>query len=304
MRKALGALIGLAFVFAGCGSAGTGATSAVPLGATAAPIPDSVKNQTLIYVTIGKSVSVFAYPSGKLVQTLPLVSEPDDICSDSNGNVWIPEPSKYFTTGYLLEYAHGGTTPIATLDEAYPPEACAVDPSTGDLAVVNDQGSIAVFPDAQGTPTYYSGGSAVPCCSVSYDNSSDLFFAGYTGSALSVGWLRKGASTLNSFRLRPRQRPKSGLAWDGQYLVVAVNPVYMFKYAIYGTHGKKVGTLSLDIHKMADFAIRGSLLVATDDYTSAVDYFHYPSGKPIKVISGVHGNGVTISVPPGSARTR
>lgn len=299
MSKALGALVGLALVFAGCGSAGTGATSAVALGATAASIPDSLKSQTLIYVTVGKDVSVFAYPSGKLVQNLPFPNELGDICSDSNGNVWITEPSKYsYRSGYLTEFAHGGTSPIATLDDAHSPVACAVDPSTGDLAAVNDQGSIAVYPDAQGTPTYYSSGNVYPCCSVCYDNSSDLFFTGYVESALGVGWLQKGQSTLNSFRLRPNERPKSGLAWDGQYLVDAVNPVYMYKYAIIGTHGKKVGKLSLDIHKMAGFAIRGSLLVATDDYTGAVDYFHYPSGKPIRVVSGIRGYGITISIPP------
>jgi hypothetical protein len=296
------------FILAGCGGAGTGATGAVPLGATAAPIPDSAKRHTLIYVSSDDSdVYVFAYPSGKLVQTLTGFESLGDICSDSNGNVWITNgATDTYKSGTLIEYAHGGTTPIATLDDAHLPDACAVDPSTGNLAVVNGNGaaSVAIYANAQGTPTYYAGGSLYGFFTASYDSTSDLFFTGYLDqNLLGTGWLQRGASALSSFTLKPHIFPHEGLQWDGQYLVVAAHTTDTNKYAIQGTMGKKAGSLSLPICCMGHFAIQGSLLVATDGGMGVVDLFHYPSAKPIKVISGVsEPNGVTISVAPSEPR--
>jgi hypothetical protein len=277
------------------------------MGATVAPIPENAKKHTLIYASSDHhDVYVFAYPSGKLVQTLTGFESLGDICSDSNGDVWITNgASDTYRSGYLVEYAHGGTTPIATLDDAYLPDACAVDPSTGNLAAVNGNGpaSVAVYADAQGTPTYYSGGSLYGFYTASYDSTSDLFFTGYLDSLkLGTGWLQKGASTLSGFRLKPHMFPHDGLQWDGQYLVVAANTTFINKYAIHGSVGKKVGSLSLPISRMEHFAIQGSLLAATDVTNATVDLFHYPSGKLIKAIDGVGAIGVTISVAPSTPR--
>jgi hypothetical protein len=290
------------FIFTGCG--GTGTT--VPQSAPAAAIPDKAKSNTLIYVgSDDDDVYVFAYPSGKLVQTLTGFYSVGDICSDSNGDVWITNASESYKSGSLVEYAHGGTTPIATLDDAHEPLACAVDPSTGNLAAANGNGaaSVAVYADAQGPPTYYSGGSVYGFFSASYDSTSDLFVSGYVDSLkLGTGWLQKGASALSGFPLKPNTFPHAGLEWDGQYLDVAANPEFINRYAIHGSMGKKVGSLSLGFPRMEHFAIAGSLLVATVG-SGTVDLFHYPGGKPIKVISGVtEPTGVTISVAPSGAR--
>jgi len=295
------------FAFAGCGGAPNGTPGALPLGGPALPIPDNAKNKTLIYVSSDdNNVYVFAYPSGKLVQTLTGFYSVGDICSDSSGNVWITNASESYKSGSLVEYAHGGTTPIATLDDAHEPLACAVDPSTGNLAAVNGNGaaSVAVYANAQGTPTYYSGGSLYGFFTASYDSTSDLFLTGYLDSMkLGTGWLQKGAATLSSFRLKPNTFPHAGLQWDGQYLLVAANPEYINKYAIHGSMGKKVGSLSLGFPRMEHFAIDGSLLVATDGDNGTVALFHYPSGKSIKVIDGVsEPNGVTISVAQSEPR--
>jgi DNA-binding beta-propeller fold protein YncE len=36
------------------------------------------------------------------------------------------------------------------------PRGCAVEPTTGNLAVADNQDNITIYPDAGGTPTYYS----------------------------------------------------------------------------------------------------------------------------------------------------
>ena len=55
-------------------------------------------------------------------------------CSDANGNVWITNAFQdSYAGGTLVEYAHGGTAPIATLEDQgyFVPVACSVDPRTG-----------------------------------------------------------------------------------------------------------------------------------------------------------------------------
>ena len=86
-----------------------------------------------------------------------LYSGPDGECSDKVGNVFITIQGEK-----IVEYAHGGTKPIATLnDPGYYPNACSVDPTTGDLAVANvsgptkHRGSLAVYKHARGAPKFF-----------------------------------------------------------------------------------------------------------------------------------------------------
>ena len=63
--------------------------------------------------------------------------------------------------GEMLEYPHGGKTAITTLSDPQTPAACAVDPTTGNLAVANSDGNgpyygeLAIYGDGQGQPTLY-----------------------------------------------------------------------------------------------------------------------------------------------------
>ena len=63
-----------------------------------------------------------------------------------------------WSDGLVLKYKHGGTKPIETLSDNQFPVACAVDESTGDLAVVgqpnpakNYNGEAAIYPGGQGS---------------------------------------------------------------------------------------------------------------------------------------------------------
>ena len=70
-------------------------------------------------------------------------------CSDSKGNVFISGGTE------VVEFAHGGTTPIATYSIAYyPATGCSVDPESGSLAVVNE-GWVSVFPPGSQNATSY-----------------------------------------------------------------------------------------------------------------------------------------------------
>jgi hypothetical protein len=76
-------------------------------------------------------------------------------CADANGDVFIVESLS------INEYAHGGTQPIATLsDPSGYGFGCAVDPTTGNLAVVNDGSryistDVLIYHNASGEPVGY-----------------------------------------------------------------------------------------------------------------------------------------------------
>ena len=73
------------------------------------------KSQGLLYVSSYRTddVYVFSYPRGRLVGTLAGFNGPDGECVDSAGNVWITNTLQ----SQQVEYAHGGTTSIATLND-------------------------------------------------------------------------------------------------------------------------------------------------------------------------------------------
>ena len=98
----------------------------------------------LIYATGGcGGICVVSYPAGKLVDSISVSGELGGDCADSAGNVFVTNNTE------VLEYSHGGTSPIATLslrgDDA---AGCSIDPGTGNLAVVFSESgaNVAVFP--------------------------------------------------------------------------------------------------------------------------------------------------------------
>jgi hypothetical protein len=95
------------------------------------------KAQRLLYVSDTENNAVYVYgaSSNKLVGTLGGFERPLGECVDAKSNVWIVDSAA------LTEYAHGGTTPIGSISMydfyagGYHPYSCAVDPTSGDLAI-------------------------------------------------------------------------------------------------------------------------------------------------------------------------
>ena len=131
-------------MLAGCGGSQppTGAPGSMPQTSAIAThadrgkswmLPGSSSGSDLLYVVGRKgAVYVLTYPQGKLVGELglPYAVNSGNICSDKNGNILVPDVYE------IVEYAHGGTQPVATLNDIYYYSlACSVDPTTGNLAV-------------------------------------------------------------------------------------------------------------------------------------------------------------------------
>src|SRR3984957_15336884 len=113
------------------------------------------KNQNLLYASTPRGLYVFSYPIGRQGGGIN-APDPAYLCADKDGDVFLTQ----YMDSNVLEYAHGGAQPIATLPVPGFPWGCSVDPTTKNLAVMDEAsegaGNVAIFKDAQGTPTIYS----------------------------------------------------------------------------------------------------------------------------------------------------
>ena len=111
-------------------------------------------------------IDVFSFPAGELVGEITTSSEEhaEGLCSDSSGDVWVLGWTSNGQSFYD-EFAHGGTRPLKGIIAESVPNGCAVDSSTGALAVANfddftvagHRGDLAVYQGGQGTPVDYYG---------------------------------------------------------------------------------------------------------------------------------------------------
>ncbi len=289
----------LAIVSGGCGGPQSAignlsalSQAALPQAATPAGRGD------LLYVsdTETSDVYVFSYPKGKLVRTLTGFTDPAGECVDKSGDVFITNTG----ASNILEYAHGGSTAVATLnDPGYFPTGCSVDPVTGNLAVTNfstsnsGPGNVILYRHAKGKPTGNYMDSAIDNMLLcSYDNAGNLFLDGLSqGNAFQFAELRKGGTSLFNVKLNQNIQNAGGVEWDGTNVAVgdqATNVIYQF--AITGKKGQKVGSTPLSgATEVFQFWIDGSKVIGPNAYGADVGIWHYPAGgSAIRTIGGLY----------------
>jgi hypothetical protein len=313
----LGLTTAVIFALAGCGGAGT----TVPQGATAQSrahqvgkswmLPGSASGD-LLYVAGRKgAVYVISYPQGELVGevSLPAALNSGDLCSDGNGDIFVPDEDK------IEEYAHGGTQPIAALDDEYVANACSVDATTGNLAVTNSesgsggQGNVAIYPDAQGAPTYYSDSNIYNPEFCGYDNQGNLF----VDADGPFAELPSGSRNFTNITLNKTNIAYGQIQWDGKHITVtSQNANKIYRLSISGSTGKVVSTTHLKgpgREATSQSWIQGSTIVAPigpgqDD--NRVGFWDYPRGGSAFTILnlGHHAQviGATVSVAPSGPR--
>jgi hypothetical protein len=255
----------------------------------------------LLYV-VGGGVYIISYPKGQLIGTITNIRDPQGACSDKNGNVFITA----YITENVLEYAHGGTTPIAKLEDfGYYPLGCAVDPTTGNLAVANQAGmggaggNVAIYTNAKGKPTYYNTYNSAWCA---YDQHGDLFVVS-TGGSLSE--MPAGSKSFIPISLSVSGQ---GIQWDGQYLAL-VNPSskVVYRVAISGSSGTVVATVKFSglIQSLGyDFLLVGKSIVMPfalkQFYFLKIGVWDYPHGGNVEKTIHPSGGGnyysLTLSV--------
>ena len=240
------------------GSAGALGRAAKAPGVAKSWMSPDAKNQDLIYVSDSATYDVYAYSLSKekLVGTLTDQNNPAGLCADRKGNVFVTQLYGH----QIVEYRHGGTTPIGTLsDPGYEPGACSVSWWTGDLAVANivsdefTQGNLVVYPKAKGNPTTYSppGGASGDWFSVndigySVEPAGDLYFAGTCNSAFCAGVLPNGSSTAENITLAVSPQSPGTVQFDGIHMTFAdQTDGTIYAYTFSGTKGAEVYSTTL-----------------------------------------------------------
>jgi hypothetical protein len=291
--------------------ASAGGNAAVPMRSVAA-FPRSwfsrdAQKSDLVYVSDDGTNDVYAYSYKKrtLEGTLAGFNSPSGLCADASGDIFVTN-----TNGQdVLEYAHAGTTPIATLSDANEyPVACSVDPGTGNLAVANvfggsQLGNLAIYTGARGTPVTYSDPDIGFLDFVGYDNEGNAFVDGNdeSGSGFVFAELPKGSSTFTTIALSFPIGYPGNVMWDGTFITVAdaiSNTIYRIE--VTGSTGKSAGKTALHgAFEVNQYWIFGSKVLGADTGNADVGYWPYPrSGTARKSIDGLEQPyGVTISDP-------
>ncbi len=313
-RHASGVLVAVALL-AGCGAPQL-APSSQPLG-TPAIHPDhnpswmspDAKNHDLLYISdFGTDdVDVYSYPKGKLKGTLTGFAAPHGECVDAAGNVFVVNTGAYD----ILEYPHGGSTPIADLsDSGWYPLSCSVDPKTGNLAVTNqslgsDAGSVSIYKRAKGSPKLYTASNIFFYYFCGYDDKGNLYVDGNTNhtNAFEFAELPAGGTTFKSITLGQSFQIPGGVQWDGKHVAVgdrrapSSQGTEIYEFAISGSTGTEVGSTPLDgSSDVMQFWIQGPKVIGPNSAGSVI-FWRYPKGgAPRKSIGGLSAPaGATVS---------
>jgi hypothetical protein len=254
------------------------------------------------------NVYVFNYSSGTLVQTLTGFQSPQGMCVDNSGNIYITDAN----AADIVEYAHGGTSPIKTLSDSGEPTACSIDSRTGNLAVSNLKDFVSIYKHAKGTPTNYLAPYPVNFCA--YHTHGNLFIAesGFPGILVAV--LPSGGKSFENVNLDMHLGPgfPAGLQWYGYELVIAATGPEnypccgrIYTLIIKGTSGRVAGSFHTRT-TINDFLVYGPV-VATTTGGKDVRFYDYPEGNgPVQTIvePGYSSFGVTLSVAVSRSRRR
>ena len=300
-RYALTTWAAAAGLLAGCGGSQPpiGAPGAMPQSKTilARPHGATSSGSDLLYVSSYRldSVYVYSYPQIELVNTLTGLDGTMGLCSDQAGDVFITN----LYANDIVEYAHGGTTPIATLSEdpseGSGPRGCAIDPLTGNLAVANSGtgNDVAIFPNAAGTPTYYKPANIYSGYFCGYDGHGNLFVDG-TSSGPSSGFafaeLTKRSGTFGRLKLDHRIEEPGAVEWDGTYMTlgsIGRESSVIYRVEVSGAKGTVVGTTQFKGAKeVGQYSLQRSNVVAPfavhEDRVVMVGSWNYPVSAKVK----------------------
>lgn len=262
----------------------------------------------------GNETYMLSFPKGELVGSF---AGDGVVCPDNAGNVWLAGYPDRYVSKELAEFAHGGETPIKTIDVPGVPNDCAVDPVTGDLAVVFGKGQVYIYGSASSAPRTFTTNFGIGSCT--YDSSGNLFVLGgrpkgYGGIAV-VAELAKGAKNFKRrWGYRNDTGNTSGIGWDGTYITIGTGVFMTPAVARFSVRGKRLkeqkglGSGLRGITFIDAYWTQGSKLILTDSggggRPASIYVYAYPAGgRPIKkiwqnVVPGLVETSVTVSLAP------
>lgn len=296
---------------AGCAHA----VSLPSLAAGNAAVKHDTSSQDLLYVANEPgTMKIYSYPGLELQASITF-DETDGLCTDSAGDVYVT----VHNTGKIVELAHGSTKFKRVLKlppGIFGPVGCAIDPTSGDLAVTTNFSGVLVYTHAAGTPMIYHDSDFDHYNYCAYDANGNLYVDGSYGSASSfrfkLATLPKRAKAMVTLGLHVRPNDPGGVAWDGKYVDVsdAYNPI-IYQYVVAGSAAREAHLIHLG-HRAYDvlqFTIYQSQLIAPNNPCgsfrkgpNAVLIYPYPGGgKPHEILrKGVYCPEAVVVSPAGS----
>jgi hypothetical protein len=238
-------------------------------------------------------VNVLSYPNGKRLGKLTGFDRPRGECVDGDGNVYVTNEG----ASNVLEYAHGGTTPIDTIpDPGQNPYDCAVNLNEGNLtghfAILNistttgGRGTVTVIGgQAEGTYKLNMFSSVKFLSYTQQQNVGNLFVDGTNSS----GGFQMAILGPHRNKFRPVTMPHSigapgGIQWDGKYLAVGdqngpSGTTVVDRFGIRNGNISFVDTVPLS-SSVDQFFTDGKTLVGPSSLGATVYFWDYPAGGP------------------------
>jgi hypothetical protein len=274
-----------------------------PMPAARSGMLAGTQNEDLLYVANGTVLDVYTYPEGSFVGALGGFRQASGECVDKKGDVFITD----FSAAEIVEYEHGGASPVATLsDYGERPNDCSVDSRTNDLAVTNLTSGVAVYEyrsdGRYGLPKAYTDAHLDGFNYCGYDDLGNLFVDGSHDGGLGLAELLAGRKTLTNVKLEHQLgtwRP-GAVQWDGKYLSISIGGIKrsdILRLSIRGKLGIVVGATTLDrAEQVEPFWIAGAMIVAPEA-NMVVGVWNYPKGGEPTVSLSVPFSvgGVTVS---------
>ena len=282
--------------------------------------------ENLLYISaIGSGdIYVYSYPQGKRVGTLTGLYNPIGECVDAAGDVFIvTQGSRSSDASLAYEYAHAGTSPIAVLNDPGYAIGCAVDPTTGNLAVANiddvsnpyyhDAGDVAIYASAQGTPTMYYSALYTAFSFCGYDNQGNLYLSAQEKSVSSIELARisNGSQSIDPINLSAQiyagYEFSPTVQWDGRNMTISSVPrveghkgsgvVTVYRLDISGSNARVIGKAKLESkanrHRGQSWIQNDNIIGLDDDkgYEYVSSWAYPKGGKP---------SGTIAKIPPGA----
>lgn len=282
--------------------------------------PAAATASSLLYISDSQAFDVYVYtfPDLKLTGVLTGFERPEGECSDAKGDIWITDNQ----TTQILRYHHGGTKAVAVLtDPLGYPGGCAIDPSTGDLAVTNlfdfsGNGGVLIYKKATGTPRAYTNPSQEYYYLDGYDDKGNLYVSGKSSSGsyrLSV--LRRGKHIMSTVSVSGATIYFPGtVQWSGSSLLLGDQRCRhrktscLYEAVVSGTTARITHRVPLTGScTVAQVALQKGRLAGGDYWRcgghghDTADVWAYPrGGHPLKAVTGIKAPiGAAISDRPG-----
>jgi hypothetical protein len=259
-----------------------------------------------IYGAAYGSVNIFTY-LGQQVGSLTGFQDASGICSDHSGDIYVLDSQREL----IYEYLPGGSLPVDVLDDRpQTPSGCAVDPTTGNLAVANLQvqgrtatPNVLIYPPGSyQAPTAYTAPNIVSYWFCAYDPAGNLYVDG-TGDSqeLELAVLRPGSSGFVAVPLsgvNNHHHKPAAVQWDGQYLAVGDRrSEVIYRVAVSGSYAKIVQTVPIRgwfRHYAVGFDIVGKKLLFP--LFDKLLFYKYPAGgRKTTGFLGDVGDAITVT---------